>query len=97
MSLIPNEVIDSILRKKDTRVLCKLDIEKAYDQVDWNFLGVLHRMGFGGKWVGWIKWCISTASFSVLLNGSPTGFFNSFRGLRHGDPPSSYLFILRMC
>ena len=49
-SLIANEVIDSILRKKDTGVLYKLDIEKAYDQVDWNFLVmVMHRMGFGGK------------------------------------------------
>ncbi|RVW65755.1 LINE-1 retrotransposable element ORF2 protein [Vitis vinifera] len=60
------------------------------------FVEVLQRMGFGEKWIGWIRWCISTASFSVLVNGSPTGFFRSSRGLRQGDPLSPYLFVLGM-
>ena len=65
-SLIANEVIDSILKKKENEILCKLDIEKAYDQIDQNFLSsMLHKMGFKGKWMGWIKWCISTASFAI--------------------------------
>ena len=78
-SLIVNEAIDSMLKKKEKWMLYKLDIEKAYDKINWNFLiAVLGRMGFTEK--GWIKWCISIASFSVMLNGSPEGFFKSSRG-----------------
>ena len=69
--LIVNEAIDSVLKNNESGILCKLDLEKAYDKVDWNFiLTVIQKMGFGEKWIGWIKWCISTASFSVLVNGT---------------------------
>ena len=53
-------------------------------------------MGFGGKWLKWIKWCVTTAAFSVIVNGSPTGFFKSSKGLRQGDPLSTYIFIMGM-
>ena len=65
-----------MMKKKEKGILCKLDIEKAYDQINWNLLfKVLQKMGFNDKWVSWIRWCISTASFSVLINGSLVGFF----------------------
>ena len=95
--LIANELVDSTMRRKEQGLVCKLDIEKAYDSISWEFLyRVMNRMGFGTRWLSWIKWCISTASFSVLFNGSPTGFFPSSKGLRQGDPLSPYLFVIGM-
>ena len=96
-ALIANEVIDSLLKGDEAGVLCKLDLEKAYNHINWDFLmSVMQKMGFGEKWASWIRWCISTASFSVLINGSPAGFFQSTRGLRQRDPISPYLFVLGM-
>ena len=95
--LIDKEAVDSILRRKEKAILCKLDIEKAYDYIRWDFLlQILERMGFRSKWISWIDWCISTVSFSVLFNGSPTGFFRSSKSQRQGDPLSPYLFVIGM-
>uniref|UniRef100_A0A2N9F2D7 Reverse transcriptase domain-containing protein n=1 Tax=Fagus sylvatica TaxID=28930 RepID=A0A2N9F2D7_FAGSY len=87
----------SRLKRRQPGVICKLDIEKAYDHVNWNCLiHLMDTMGFGTKWQCWIRACISTVRYSVLINGSPAGFFGSSRGLRQGDPLSPLLFLLVM-
>jgi hypothetical protein len=95
--LIANECLNSRLKAGVPGVLCKLDMEKAYDHVNWNFLlYLLRRCGFGERWCMWIKQCILTARFSVLINGSPVVYFGSSRGVRQGDPLSPFLFVLVM-
>lgn len=75
-------------------MLCKLDMEKAFDHVSWNFIDyMLDRLGFGGKW---IQTCIFTSNFTAMVNGGPSSFFSASSSLRQGDPLSLLLFIIIM-
>ena len=94
-ALVTNEAVYWVKKAKIRAVLLKLDFQKAYNMVDWNFLNqVLELMGFGSRWRGWINQCVFTISMSLIINGSPLNPFRMHKGLRQGHPSSPFLFIL---
>ncbi|XP_071728879.1 uncharacterized protein [Rutidosis leptorrhynchoides] len=94
-ALIASESLDFLKRKKARSILFKVDFEKAFDFLSWDFLlEIMEKIGFGSKWRMWIMTCLKSASVSVLINGSPTEEFSLERGVRQGDPLSPFLFIL---
>ena len=57
-------------------IALKLDMSKAYDRVVWVFLEkILLKMGFQDTWVAMIMQCITTVSYSIMVNGEPKVLF----------------------
>ena len=72
-----------------------MNMSKAYDRIEWQFISdVLYQLGFHAIWINWIMQCITTVSYSYLINEAVYGNVLPLRGIRQGDPLSLYVFIL---
>jgi hypothetical protein len=93
--VVLHETIHELKRKKQNDLILKLDFEKVYGKVNWNFLQQVLRMrGFPRLWCQWIEKVVTKASVCVQVNDDLGHFFQTGKGLRQGDPLSPILFNL---
>jgi len=94
--IIASEAINMIDKRQfGGNVALKIDIKKAFDTLDWNFLvAVLRKFGFSSVFTDWILAIFHSAKLSILVNGKAVGFISCSRGVRQGDPLSPLLFCI---
>jgi hypothetical protein len=88
-----HEILHETKRRRKCGVILKLDIEKTYDKVHWGFLmRCIKARGFGDLWCSWIESVLYNVTVAVKLNDQSGPYFQSYKGVRQGDPLSPLLF-----
>ena len=94
-AVMAGEIIASWRRNRTRGFIWKVDFAKAYDSLDWNFLrSPMKRRGFPEEWIKWVKRCVTTYAFSILVNRVPEGGrIHRQKGVRQGCPLAPLLFV----
>ena len=83
--LVAFELMHSMSQKrkgKTSQMTLKLDMSKAYDRVEWDFLEVVMcKMGFAPEWINLMMMFLKSISYPVLINGEQCGYFQASRGI----------------
>jgi len=91
--VVLHEVLHELHRSKARSLVLKVDFEKAYDRVRWDFLEkVMKGKGFPTKWINWTMSTVRGGRVCINVNGERSEYFRTYRGLRQGDPLSPLLF-----
>ena len=93
--VVLHEIIHELKSTKKRGLILKIDFEKAYDKVRWDFLEeVLIGKGFPPQWISWVMQSVQGGRVCVNVNSQRGQYFRTFRGLRQGGPLSPPLFNL---
>lgn len=78
-----------------SRCMMKIDLQKAYDTINWSFLhDVLHLYGFSPWFIQRTMVCATSVGFSFNISGRLEGVLEGKQGIRQGDPLSPYRFVI---
>lgn len=97
-TILATDLVDGYHKNKGPpRITLKVDIAKAFDTLNWDFLFIcLSALEVPSIYLNWLRACVCTPSFTIGYNGTIQGHFKGKRGLRQGDPLSPYLFVIAM-